>query len=74
MHKPTRRLLLLPAALLALSGLAGCNTVEGIGEDISALGQGIDNTASRHRDGEPTESERQAQRQQEDAAQQRTQG
>jgi entericidin B len=37
------------AALLALAGfamaVAGCNTVEGVGKDVKATGQGIENTA-----------------------------
>jgi len=35
------------AALLLLAlTLTGCNTTEGIGEDISAIGQGLANVAS----------------------------
>jgi predicted small secreted protein len=33
-----RSILLLVAATVALSGLTACNTVRGVGEDISALG------------------------------------
>lgn len=52
------RWLMLPAALLAAGvGLAGCNTVEGIGKDISALGDGIDRSATRHR-GEDEQAQR----------------
>lgn len=42
------RRLLVPATVLALlSGLAltGCNTVSGMGEDLSAAGRGIDQTS-----------------------------
>jgi predicted small secreted protein len=31
--------------LVFLSGLAGCNTIEGMGEDIEAAGETIDETA-----------------------------
>lgn len=40
------KFLTLIAALLALPALTACNTTEGIGEDITAAGQGIDNAAS----------------------------
>jgi predicted small secreted protein len=37
------------AALLALAGfalaVAGCNTVEGLGKDVKATGQGVENAA-----------------------------
>jgi predicted small secreted protein len=37
------------AAILALAGLAlglaACNTVEGVGKDVKATGQGIENAA-----------------------------
>jgi predicted small secreted protein len=39
------------AALLALAGfavgLAACNTVEGVGKDVKAGGQGIENAADK---------------------------
>jgi len=34
------------AALLAAICLAGCNTMEGVGEDVEAAGSGIEEAAS----------------------------
>lgn len=40
------RLLSLPAVLFVLAVFAtGCNTIEGMGEDVSAAGDKIDETA-----------------------------
>lgn len=33
--------------LLAVAGLSGCNTMRGMGQDISATGDKIENTAER---------------------------
>lgn len=33
------------ALILAAHGLAGCNTTEGVGKDIKAAGEGIEDTA-----------------------------
>ncbi len=38
--------LLIAAALLSSAFLAGCNTVSGAGEDLSAAGNAIDRTAT----------------------------
>jgi predicted small secreted protein len=35
----------LVAALFIMSSLSGCNTVEGMGEDVSAAGGAMSNTA-----------------------------
>ena len=32
-------------ACLAIAGLSGCNTMRGIGEDISALGRSLSNAS-----------------------------
>jgi len=46
MRLPLTRLV--SAALLAtLCGLAACNTVEGVGRDVSATGRAVSNTAER---------------------------
>ncbi len=37
----------LTLALMVSLTLAGCNTIQGIGKDMSKLGQGISNTASK---------------------------
>jgi len=33
-------------SLLTLGGLAGCNTVEGVGKDLEAAGDAIEDSAS----------------------------
>ena len=33
--------------------LAACNTVEGVGEDVTAAGQAVDETAEQTHDGNP---------------------
>ncbi|NLO79375.1 MAG: entericidin A/B family lipoprotein [Xanthomonadaceae bacterium] len=39
-----------PAALLVLMfALTACNTMEGVGEDVSAAGRGLDKSAERHK-------------------------
>jgi predicted small secreted protein len=35
------------AALLAVLGLSACNTIEGMGKDISKAGDAIENTARK---------------------------
>lgn len=42
-----KRLLLLVAGLATLSLLTACNTVRGVGEDVSALGRGISSASGR---------------------------
>jgi predicted small secreted protein len=44
----TRLGALLAAALLAITGvsLTGCNTTEGVGEDVEAAGEGIQDAAN----------------------------
>jgi uncharacterized protein YraI len=37
-----------PYAVVALLGIAGCNTIEGAGEDISSAGTGIERSAAGH--------------------------
>lgn len=53
MNRIQRRPCLLALVLLASTILAGCNTVEGMGEDINATGRAISNWAD-HAGGEPT--------------------
>ena len=43
----TTRLMITVAALLAVLGLGGCNTIEGLGKDISKAGDAIENTAKK---------------------------
>ena len=37
------------AMLLALAGLAGCNTVEGFGKDLGKLGDKIEQSAEKRK-------------------------
>jgi predicted small secreted protein len=41
------------AALIGASSLAACNTVEGVGQDVQAAGQEIEETAEETHDGNP---------------------
>ncbi|MFO1018054.1 MAG: entericidin A/B family lipoprotein [Hyphomonadaceae bacterium] len=41
------------AALIGAGSLAACNTVEGVGEDVTATGQAIEQTAEETNDGNP---------------------
>jgi entericidin B len=41
------------AALIALSFLAGCNTMAGIGEDTQAAGKKLENSAERNKNYRP---------------------
>jgi predicted small secreted protein len=43
----TTRLMIAVAALFALLGLSACNTIEGMGKDISKAGDAIENTAKK---------------------------
>ncbi|MFM8683976.1 MAG: entericidin A/B family lipoprotein [Chthoniobacterales bacterium] len=42
-----KQLLLIGAAALSLATLAGCNTIRGVGEDISALGRALSDSTGR---------------------------
>lgn len=42
---PSPLALLFLTLLLAVLALAGCNTMSGVGEDVSAAGRGIDQTS-----------------------------
>ena len=44
---------LIALSFLGVSALAACNTVEGVGEDVTAAGQQIDETAEQTHDGNP---------------------
>jgi predicted small secreted protein len=35
--------------LLGSMGLAGCNTMKGLGEDVQAGGQSLENAADKHK-------------------------
>ena len=41
------------AALFGTVSLAACNTVEGVGEDVEAAGQAVDEAAEENNDGNP---------------------
>lgn len=41
---------LVAAAFLALFTLSACNTIEGVGEDLEAAGDSIENAAERNKD------------------------
>jgi predicted small secreted protein len=43
----TTRLMIAVAALFAVLGLSACNTIEGMGKDISKAGDAIENTAKK---------------------------
>jgi len=40
-------------ALFGATALAACNTVEGVGEDVQAAGQAVEETAQEANDGNP---------------------
>lgn len=44
---------LIALALLGASVVAACNTVEGVGEDVTAAGQAVDQAAEETNDGNP---------------------
>lgn len=41
------------AALVGAVSLGACNTVEGVGEDVQAAGQAVEQTAEETNDGDP---------------------
>jgi predicted small secreted protein len=41
------------AAIIGAVSLGACNTVEGVGEDVTATGQAIEETAEETNDGNP---------------------
>jgi predicted small secreted protein len=41
------------AAMIGAVSLSACNTVEGVGEDVQAAGETIDETAEQTNDGNP---------------------
>jgi predicted small secreted protein len=41
------------AALIGAASLTACNTVEGVGQDVEAAGQTIEETAQEANDGNP---------------------
>ena len=43
----TTKLMITVAALFAVLGLSACNTIEGMGKDISKAGDAIENTAKK---------------------------
>ena len=45
---------LIALALLGATALAACNTVEGVGEDVQAAGQAVEQTAQETNDGNPS--------------------
>lgn len=45
--------LLAMAAIMAVVSLGACNTVQGVGEDVQATGQAIEETAEETNDGNP---------------------
>jgi predicted small secreted protein len=49
----SRKILIAFAALVGATSLAACNTVEGVGEDVQAAGQAVEETAEETHDGNP---------------------
>ncbi|MBX3428574.1 MAG: entericidin A/B family lipoprotein [Hyphomonadaceae bacterium] len=45
---------LIALALLGASVVAACNTVEGVGQDVQAAGQAVEQTAQESNDGDPS--------------------
>lgn len=45
---------LMALAFLGATALAACNTVEGVGEDVTAAGQAVEQTAQESNDGDPS--------------------
>lgn len=45
--------LIVLAALIGASSLTACNTVEGVGQDVQAAGQQLEETAEETHDGNP---------------------
>ncbi|MEQ1819303.1 MAG: entericidin A/B family lipoprotein [Terricaulis sp.] len=44
---------LIALALLGASVVSACNTVEGVGQDVTAAGQAVEQTAEEANDGNP---------------------
>ena len=44
-----KRIVCALAALGVLAAVTGCNTIEGLGQDTKAAGNGIDKSAERHK-------------------------
>lgn len=44
-----KTILTLTLAVIALSGLAACNTTAGAGKDLEAAGEGINKSANKHK-------------------------
>lgn len=42
-----KRFVILLASIMAVAGVAGCNTVHGFGEDLHHLGNSISNAADK---------------------------
>lgn len=53
MSRSIKTPLLAFAALVGVGSLAACNTVEGVGEDVTTAGQTIEQTAEEANDGNP---------------------
>ena len=54
MARPITSPLIAVAAIVAAASLGACNTMEGVGEDVEAAGQEIEETAEETHDGDPT--------------------
>jgi predicted small secreted protein len=55
MKRPIHQLSSLAATALLTLLLAGCNTVEGFGQDMSAAGRALSNWSEDVQEGEPAE-------------------
>jgi predicted small secreted protein len=44
-----KRLLCALAAMGVFAAVTGCNTIEGMGQDVKAAGNGIEHSAERHK-------------------------
>ena len=44
-----KRVMVIFSMLLGVMGLAGCNTMEGFGKDVSKLGDKIEQSAEKHK-------------------------
>ncbi|SDG34246.1 Predicted small secreted protein [Limimonas halophila] len=61
-----RHVIALLAAIGLAAGAAGCNTVEGLGRDISSAGNAVTGAATDTAGGEPTETQQARQPKQDD--------
>lgn len=61
---PSPLALLFLMLLVAVLAVSGCNTVSGVGEDISAAGRGLDQTSERTQEKLTDEPRTQSQRDQ----------